>query len=111
MLKFFFEAWRKSFDYRGRASRSQYWWFSLWSLLSIWLVAWLSIELAWRLGVSSLGSLWLLYLLASMFPGLAILVRRLRDAGKGPGWVLIGFVPFIGGIWLFCLTLMPSVGD
>ena len=35
-------------------------------------------------------------------------MRRLRDAAKNPLWILINFVPFIGGIVLLIFYLSPS---
>ena len=35
-------------------------------------------------------------------------MRRLRDAAKNPLWILINFMPFIGGIVLLIFYLSPS---
>ena len=42
----------------------------------------------------------MLYSLAIFIPNLAVIVRRLHDQDKSGWWFFIGFVPFIGGIWL-----------
>ncbi len=41
-----------------------------------------------------------LYSLAVFIPGWAILIRRLRDAGKAWPWVFIMFIPIVGQIIL-----------
>ena len=102
-------------DFAGRSSRADYWW--------IWLVnIILSIPFYMAYGAAmanpdseaalmTLGLLVFVYIifgLAVFLPGLALTVRRLRDAGFH--WVLIfvGFVPFVGSIALLVLLAMPT---
>ncbi len=47
------------------------------------------------------GIVGLVWILVTIVPALAVLVRRLHDTGKSGWWVLIGFVPFVGTIVLF----------
>jgi uncharacterized membrane protein YhaH (DUF805 family) len=47
-----------------------------------------------------------LYSLAVFIPNLAVAVRRMHDQDKSGWWILIGFVPLIGGIWLLVLYLI-----
>lgn len=54
------------------------------------------------------GILLALYSLATFIPNLAVAVRRLHDQDKSGWWILIGFVPFIGGIWLLVLYFMDG---
>jgi len=49
-----------------------------------------------------------LYSLAVFIPNLAVAVRRMHDQGKSGWWILIGLVPFIGGIWLLILYLIDG---
>jgi uncharacterized membrane protein YhaH (DUF805 family) len=49
-----------------------------------------------------------LAVLALIVPSIAVAVRRLHDQDKSGGWYFIGFIPFIGGIWL--LVLMCTEG-
>ena len=49
-----------------------------------------------------LGIWWL----ATLIPNRAVAVRRMHDQDKSGWWILIGFVPFIGGIWLLILYLI-----
>ena len=41
-------------------------------------------------------------------PSLAVLVRRLHDANFSGFFVFIGLIPFVGGIILLVLTILPS---
>ena len=57
------------------------------------------------------GILLALYSMAIFIPNLAVAVRRLHDQDKSGWWILIGFVPLIGGIWLlvlYCLDGTPG---
>ena len=47
-----------------------------------------------------------LWWLATFIPNLAVAVRRMHDQDKSGWWLLIAFVPFIGGIWLLILYLV-----
>ncbi|WP_156486790.1 MULTISPECIES: DUF805 domain-containing protein [unclassified Synechococcus] len=40
---------------------------------------------------------------------MSLFIRRLRDSGKSWLWLFISFIPLIGGLWLLCLMLQPSV--
>ncbi len=86
----------KYVDFVGRASRSEYWWFVLFNIgLSV---------------VVSLVSQNLGYLvsLALFLPGLAAAVRRLHDTNRSGWWMLIGFVPLVGGIILIVFLAQES---
>jgi uncharacterized membrane protein YhaH (DUF805 family) len=47
-----------------------------------------------------------IYSLAVFIPNLAVAVRRMHDQDKSGWWILIGFVPLIGGLWLLILYLI-----
>lgn len=95
-------------DFSGRAGRSEYWWFSLFLLLVLALLVG-GIVLASRASdapvsfaaLSVLGVPLALALVAAQ-------VRRLRDAGLGPWWVLVNGVPYAGVPLVLALTLLPS---
>ena len=46
--------------------------------------------------------------LALLLPNLAVLVRRLHDAGHSGWWILISLLPLIGFIVLLVFTLQAS---
>jgi uncharacterized membrane protein YhaH (DUF805 family) len=54
------------------------------------------------------GIVGLVWILATIVPALAVLVRRLHDTGKSGWWVLLGFVPLAGGIVLLVFTVQQS---
>jgi uncharacterized membrane protein YhaH (DUF805 family) len=101
----FTTAWRKSFTYGGSATRSEYWWFYLLNLVATMLI----VVLGSASGSSDSGSsLGFVYVTASLFPTISIIVRRLHDIGKDWKWIFISLVPFIGSIWFIYLMCQPS---
>ncbi|MEA2025478.1 MAG: DUF805 domain-containing protein [Chloroflexota bacterium] len=46
--------------------------------------------------------------LAIFLPNLAVTVRRLHDTGRSGWWLLIVFIPFVGGLILFVFLLLDS---
>lgn len=86
----------KYFDFDGRASRSEYWWFVLALIILNFLLT--SIlgnpdpEVDGMTGATLVRSLINLALFA---PSLGVQVRRLHDIGKGGQWVLLGFFPLL----------------
>ena len=115
------EFWKHSFDFNGKINRRDFWvtqgqLFLLYVLsISISICIFLDINNAWNNysfnwnGVEKyiLTSIYGLSII-SLIPSISIQVRRLRDAAKNPWWILINFVPFIGGIVLLIFYLIPS---
>lgn len=96
--------------FRGRASRSQYWWFVLFnfiiqSIVTIICILSNAVQEDQLVATSCVSIVFLL-------PSLALTVRRLHDIGKGGGWLFISCVPIVGGIWFLVLMLTPGeIGD
>jgi uncharacterized membrane protein YhaH (DUF805 family) len=86
--------------FRGRASRSEYWWFTLAATILA------SGALFWdrMLGTTVVGALIILPL---VIPILAVTVRRLHDTGRSGWWTLIGIVP-LGQSAVIALTCLRS---
>jgi uncharacterized membrane protein YhaH (DUF805 family) len=99
--------------YRGRASRSAYWWFILFTV-----IAWVPLDVIFFVIPASGGAadvriavdlvVAVLFIIAVVYLGLAelaLLVRRLHDTGRSGWWVLIGLIPLAGAIVLLVFTL------
>ncbi len=113
------------FSFEGRIPRSKYWFGTailLATALGVGIVAAILIALVGGdsgdggAGVSGgamavMGLLGLL-MIPYLWSSLAISVKRWHDRGKSGFWVLIGLIPYIGGIWAFietgCLAGDPS---
>jgi uncharacterized membrane protein YhaH (DUF805 family) len=82
--------------FSGRASRSEYWWWTLFVILATLGAAMVSDLLS---GLVSLGTL---------LPYLAVAARRLHDIGKSGWWQLVGFIPLLGWIVMIYWLVQPS---
>ncbi|MEU4715257.1 DUF805 domain-containing protein [Micromonospora purpureochromogenes] len=86
----------------GRARRSEYWWFALFTLILSIVAGILDGALGTNIGSdpSSTGVIGLIVSLALLLPTLAVAVRRLHDTDRSGWWLLIGLVPLVGAIVL-----------
>ncbi len=92
----------KYFDFKGRARRSEYWYFLLFILLASVVLGFieglLNVSMGWfDYEASLLANLFTLFIL---FPSIAVSVRRLHDIGRTGWWILISFIPIIGTLVL-----------
>lgn len=84
---------KKYFDFKGRASRKEYWTFVLINQLF-----YTSFSLLTYYVEHSLGIVNLIGLIVLVIPSLAVFVRRLHDTGRS-GWLfLLVLIPVIGGL-------------
>ncbi|MBP5429550.1 MAG: DUF805 domain-containing protein [Elusimicrobiaceae bacterium] len=89
-------------DFAGKATRTQYW---LWVLFSFLVFLVLSIVLGFFGKVGDVT--YFICQLAVLLPAIAIGARRLRDAGFSPWWLLLALTG-IGCIVLLVFFLLPS---
>ena len=93
---------RKFANFRGRAGRSEFWYWALFYLAAI--IAFTVVDMA-VIGIST-GPFSTAVTLVLILPGLAAAARRLHDAEHSAWWLLILLVPLIG---LMVVLLMASI--
>lgn len=91
-------------DFKGKASRSEYWYYILCQFLILSGICGIC-ELTFHGGLM----VYLILCPVLFLPSLAIGVRRLHDIGKSGWMLLIVLIPLIGSIWL--LVLMCKKGE
>ena len=94
-MNWYLKALKSYAVFYGRARRKEYWNFTLFNFLLIFLLALLSMVLF----SSTLPAE--LLALGTVLPSLAVSVRRLHDIGKNGWWLLFGIIPLVGPITLF----------
>ncbi|GAA1760930.1 DUF805 domain-containing protein [Agromyces humatus] len=108
--------------FSGRASRSEYWWWTLASVIISSVLYGLMMTLAFSGATTSatggmvpgplfgLGvAIYAAWALATVVPGLALVWRRLHDTNRSGGYFFLAFIPFVGSIILLVFMLLDSV--
>lgn len=95
---------KRGFIFNGFASRSEYWWVFAFLTIGSGLVSAIDNYLGEIHGVSLGEALFVIVFI----PFLALLSRRIQDAGLPGSLVLLFFIPLIGTIPLFIITFLPS---
>ena len=93
-MRWYVEVLRKYATFEGRAHRTEFWMFVLWSLV-------ISLALSivdYAIGTDGeyIGLLSGIYSLAVLLPSLAAGARRLHDTGRTGWWQLLSIIPLLG---------------
>jgi uncharacterized membrane protein YhaH (DUF805 family) len=95
---------RRYAEFTGRSRRKEYWMFILFQIILTTLAVLLLLVTGdFSSAASSAPSgllivLGLIYLVAFFIPSLAVQVRRFHDQDKSGWFVLLGFIPYVGGL-------------
>ena len=124
MIEAYKKFWKGYVDFKGRSMRSDYWLNALAQCLVYLLFSFLLILIMILGGDSSTYTsdpysfqMILVYIvvlgigvyaLASLVPSIAIIVRRLRDAGYHWALIFLSLIPYLCGFIIFILTLQPT---
>ena len=101
-MESYLRVWKNFAVFSGRATRTEFWMFNLFSFIITIAIAFVEIL------AGSGGLIELVYLLAVLIPSLAVTARRLHDIGQS-GWLqLIVFIPLFGAVILFFLMIVGS---
>lgn len=95
----------KYFDFKTRASRSEYWWFIVGCGI-IGFVAGIIDAIAFGIE-NPIGYTAIIIQLAILIPSIAVTSRRLQDRGRS-GWNQLWMLTIIGIIPVLYWTLMPA---
>ena len=111
MIEAYKKFWKGYVDFEGRSTRSDYWFAYLANMLTV--VAFYVLlavfgGIAGATDSSFLAVISLILLLIFFAYGIAVTVRRLRDAGYNWPYIFVAFIPFVGGIILIVLLCKPT---
>ncbi len=104
-MKYFIEFWKRAFDFRGVASRQQYWFAVLINFLVIFVLSLIfgASESTENFTVSDV------YALIILIPSISISIRRLHDQNRSGWFYLLNLIPAIGSIIIFIFMLLGTV--
>ncbi len=118
MIEAYKKFWKGYVDFEGRSTRSDYWFAYLANVLitfAYYLLQAVFGGIAGATDSSFLAVISLILLLiffaygiAACLPGIALTVRRLRDAGYNWPYIFVAFIPFVGWIILIVLLCKPT---
>jgi uncharacterized membrane protein YhaH (DUF805 family) len=94
-FNYFIKGLRHSFDFNGRATKSEFWYFVLFEILTLLVI-----------GIFS-TTLYALAGLIMLIPAMAVMVRRIHDIGRSWKWLLLTLIPVVGLVVLYWL-IQPS---
>jgi uncharacterized membrane protein YhaH (DUF805 family) len=115
-MKWYFKVLKQYADFSGRARRKEYWMFILFYMIfgTVAMILDKMLGTTFRTTFSFSGQplgygwIYLIYILATILPALAVGVRRLHDIGKS-GWnYLLGLIPLVGAIILLVWACKES---
>lgn len=104
---------RRYADFSGRSRRKEYWYFHL-GLIGAFLVTIILFGGSgvlfdpYSAGSSVTAVVVVIAALALIVPSLAVQVRRFHDQNLSGWWVLLGLVPYVGGLVVFVFMLLPG---
>jgi uncharacterized membrane protein YhaH (DUF805 family) len=105
--------WSHYATFTGRSRRSEYWLVQLFLVLTNIAVAVIDLilmdgDVDRFIANGGGGIVGLVWIVVTIVPALAVLVRRLHDIGRSGWWALIGFVPIVGAIVVLVFTVSDS---
>jgi uncharacterized membrane protein YhaH (DUF805 family) len=100
----------KYVDFNGRARRSEYWWWVLFTVIIGVVAGIIDAILGTDNGTGS-GLVGGAANLALLLPSLAVGARRLHDTGRSAWWLLLWIAIIIGWIVLIIFFVQDSEGD
>jgi uncharacterized membrane protein YhaH (DUF805 family) len=94
---------KKTFIYQDRASRSEFWYFSLiYTILSIPIYIY---ENSYDPTEKNLYIISVICVIILFLPGIAVQIRRMHDINKSGWFILLNLVPFIGSIIVLVMLI------
>jgi uncharacterized membrane protein YhaH (DUF805 family) len=125
MIQSYKRFWKSYAQFIGKSTRSEYWYVVLVNTIIVFILG----GLMFGVGISSVyelsnglhannpaklgaafffGVILLVYCLAALIPNIAITMRRLQDAGFPWGLWFLSFIPYVGGLVVLVLCIMPT---
>jgi len=99
---------RKYLDFKGRARRSEYWWFALFTLIVSVVSSFIDTILSMFVGFEFVDHLTGLLL---FLPGLTVCFRRLHDIGRSGWWMGVAYILLAAAGIALAVTSSLDISD
>lgn len=108
-MHYYLTVLKKALIFEGRASRSEWWYFSLINIgINILMQIIFSFLIHNGITVMLLLELLRIFNLVMLIPSIAVTIRRLHDINKNIRSLLLLLIPLVGPIWLLVLMAKDS---
>lgn len=106
-MKWFLKCIRQYADFKGRARRKEFWWFTLINFIICLILSFIWIFITDAKGIFLNPALYVMgaYYLALLVPTLSVMVRRLHDVGRSGLWCLYMMIA------LFVFSFISAIGS
>ena len=111
-MKYFILALKNWNKFKGRANRSEFWYFTLFYIIFLTITYFIDISfLGWDpMDPNSIGVLQTAYNLVLLIPSFSVTIRRLHDVNKS-GWNLLWYITIIGVFYIIILNILKGNDD
>ena len=111
-MKYFILALKNWNKFKGRANRSEFWYFTLFYLIFGTIAYFIDVSLLGYdpMDPNSFGALQTSYNLLLLIPSFSVTIRRLHDVNKS-GWNLLWYITIIGVFYIIILNILKGTDD
>lgn len=110
-MDWYLGAFRKCFEFSGRAGRTEFWYFFLFNMIVSVMLVVIDASMSGVNQKITFAMLSLIYVAVAFLSGLCVSIRRLHDIGRSGWWVLIGLIPLLGLIVLLAFCVLDGNPD
>lgn len=104
----YIETLKKYAVFDGRAGRKEYWLFVLFNIIIAVVLNAVDRMTGTYSGDYGMGLLGGIYSLAVLLPGIGVSIRRLHDTDRSGWWLLLVFIPIVGGLVLLVFMILDG---
>ena len=108
-MKYYILAFKQAFNFKGRANRPEFWYFTLFSTIISFIFSLIDTQVLGT-SMSETGLIGGIYTLIYIIPSLSVTIRRLHDVNKS-GWNYLWFFTIIAiPYWLYLVIKKGNDG-
>lgn len=92
-------------SFGGRSSRKEFWGYTIVNSVILAVMVYFYFNTDSQLSQNISATVLILYILITVCPSLAVVIRRWHDLGRTGKWILLNFIPGVGTIVSLCFFL------